>query len=415
MKKYLLLIIIIATTLSMTAQENTKFYGYIQPLIWHFESNQDFGKNVTYNTAGIAQSNFFLTSDFKNDLSVLINFELINNFSSEKEWGALNLQEAYLKWSPSENLNLKFGQVIPAFNNLFEKYNNTPELPYLLSPKLYEVTLGNLVDIFDNLPQKAIIQASGELPLNNYLILDYAASLNHSINKFHSSPQNDLRPYYVSYGQSAESYIGYGGRIGLRSADVKLGVSVYSDVSNQRKFKWTENGDMVDLGDMGRIKFGFDFSVRKNNFTLSGEFLLNKTSISDRRVDVKNVYENNRDTSFTTVDNFLNYAHSKNRMFIGNGFDRTFYYISLMYNFTQDVFVYAMYDYMQDLVDPYYFGTDGYKGVSLGGGWKVNPNVVLKSQGVYNFIKYENTKDYINYVITDYTEFYLVVGASISF
>jgi len=87
----------------------------------------------------------------------------------------------------------------------------------------------------------------------------------------------------------------------------------------------------------------------------------------------------------------------------------------LQYNFTDNIYGYVMYDYLDDDINPYYFGTEGYKGFSFGAGWQVNDNVVLKAQLVQHNVKYDNTHDYINWTKTDYSEIFMVVGTSISF
>jgi hypothetical protein len=412
MKSLLLVLVVLAFTKAVYS-EGLNFSGYIQPYFLHFESAQTYGSGHIYNSGGLSQANFIIQGDFDKNFSALVNFELLNNFSADKGWGTLNLQEAYLKWEHNNYLVIKFGQILPQFNNLNEIYYKTTELPYILRPRLYEATLGNLVDIFDILPQKALIQISGDAPISDNIKLDYAGYINHAINKFHSNQNNDLLPSYVPYGQSAESYLGYGGRIGIHTGSLKAGVSAAADVSNQRKFKWTEAGNLADLGDMGRMKLGADLSFKIYGFTFAGEVLACNTTIPDKNVTIKNIYNNNQDTVMKIKD-FLDYANKKDKMFIGTGFDRLFYYVSLKYNPTEDIFVYFMYDYLDDKIDPYYFGTEGYKGFSIGAGWNVTKNIVLKAQFQRNNAKYENTFDNINYTLSDYHETFIAAGVSIS-
>ena len=442
MKKFILLFAAFVFAQGAKAMDNVQFFGFIQPIFWHFQSDQDYWSKVKYNTGGVSQGNFFITADFDDNLSTFINFELINNFSTDKEWGAFNLQEAYLKWEPNNYVNLKFGQVIPQFNSMFEIYNRTPLLPYLLRPQIYEATIGNLVDIFDILPQKALVHLSGYMPVSDGVKLDYATYINHTVNAFHSSPSNDLKPYYVAYGQGASPYLGYGGRVGLRVGDLKVGISASTDKGNQSKFKWTEgsypdnprdpkdpmdtDGDKnpfeqqtADLGEITRIRIGADFSMKFAGFTLSGEYMMNKSNIDDHNVTFDDVYDldvaNKPITKTMSVKDFLKYANSKNKMFIGSGLDKMSYFATLQYNFTDNIYGYVMYDYLEDEINPYYFGTEGYKGFSFGAGWQVNDNVVLKAQLVQHNVKYDNTMDYTNYTQTDYSEMFMVIGTSIAF
>lgn len=414
MKRFILITLLLFPV-ALLAQDNVRFFGYVQPILQTFQSDQDFWDEVKYNTAGVSQANFFVSADFANNLSAFVNFELINNFSTDKKWGALNLQEAYLKWYHSNYLTVKFGQVIPQFNALFEIYNRTPLLPYLVRPKLYEATSGNLVDIFDILPQKAIAQVTGYLPLTDAFKLDYAAYLNHSVNKFHSNPNNDLKPYYVAYGQSASPYLGYGGRIGIRHSNFSIGGSATHDMSNQRRFRWTESGDEANLGDIPRMRLGADFSFNYGPVTLTGEVMVNQSKYEDdRTVTFTDVYDNDLEKTMT-LDEFFKYAHGQNKMFIGEGLDKLFYYVTLQYNLTDEIYGFVMYDYLKDEIDPYFFGIEGYKGIALGAGWNVNDNVVLKAQYQFNQALYENTLDYVNYEETEYREHFITLGTSISF
>ena len=422
MKKFLTIFALFATFTITSAQENTQFFGYIQPLYFHYQSDQDYWSKVKFNSGGVSQANFFLTSEFKNDLSAFVNFELINNYSSDKKWGAFNLQEAYLKWAPNTNFNLKFGQIIPQFNSFFEIYNRTPIIPYLIRPKVYEATSGNLVDIFDILPQKALLHINGTQPFDD-IKLDYAAYINHAVNKFHSNPNNDLLPYYAAYGQSATERVGYGGRLGMRYKDnLKLGVSGTIDYENRHKFKWNENGDIADLGEFRRTRIGADLEIKFAGFTLSGEYMQVRSNLDNKYM----MDPLQGDSVNILVKDFLKKAYDNDAVFIGNSLDKDWMYLTLQYNPTPETFVYAMYDKLNDKTDPYYFGKEGFYGITLGGGYNVNDNVVLKAQVIKNFCKFDNPplidgepSSYPypnkNYVVTDYTEMYFVLGASISF
>ena len=78
----------------------------------------------------------------------------------------------------------------------------TELLYYLVSKrKLYDATSGNLVDIFDILPQKALLQVYGSIPVNSVNI-EYAIFAGNPPNKFMVSPNNNnlLPPGYVASG-----------------------------------------------------------------------------------------------------------------------------------------------------------------------------------------------------------------------
>lgn len=399
MCKKLLFILLLPLLGTTFAQSNIDVYGYAQTSYLFFNNSYDpyppeGEKNYKYNNMGIGQLNLFFAKDFGDDFSAFINFEFINNYSSDKHFGSFNLQEAYVKWDYRNFLKVKFGMIIPQFNNLFEIYNRTPLLPYLIRPKLYDATGGNLVDIFDILPQKSLLQVNGFIPFNA-INLEYAFFLGNPPNKFISSTDNDLLPGYVAFGQSAESYFSYGGRTGLRLGDFRIGVSGSIDKDNRRNFVKNSMEETADLGDLDRYRIGSDLNFKFGNFELSAEYLLVKTSLSSE------------------IQDSLNAWNELDPYFIGNSFDKTFYYATLQYYLSEKLNFYIMYDYLNDKVDPYYFGLDGYYGYHFGGAYFINDSVILKLQYTKNFARYD-TGEEVN-PIRKYSENNVAAGVSITF
>lgn len=381
------------------AQNTIDIYGYVQSsyLFFHNYYNPfppSGEANYTYHNMGINQLNLFFAKDFGDDFSSFINFEFVNNYSSDKGFGSFNLSEAYIKWDYRDFLKLKFGMVIPQFNALFEIYNRTPLLPYVVRPKLYDATSGNLVDIFDILPQKALIQIYGSIPVES-TNLEYALFAGNPPNSFLSSPNNNLLPGYVAYGQSAVNYISFGGRIGIRTSNIRLGVSASFDKDNRRNFIKNSLGDSVNLGDLNRYRLGSDLYFKLGNFELSAEYLITKTKVS------------------SDLQDSLDTWNASDPYFIGKSFDKTFYYATLLYNVSSKIFVYIMYDYLNDSVNPYYFGLDGYYGYHLGGGYYLNDNILFKIQYFKNFGRFDTGEAVIP--IRNYYENNVAVGVSIIF
>jgi hypothetical protein len=383
----------------LNAQSSIDIYGYVQSSYLFFHNKFDpyppeGEQNYTYHNMGLNQLNLFFVNDLGENFSGFINFEFINNYSSDKGFGSLNLQEVYLKWDYHDYLKVKFGVVIPQFNAMFEIYNRTPLLPYLIRPKLYDATSGNLVDIFDILPQKALVQIYGSVPIDNSH-LEYALFAGNPPNKFISSPQNDLLPGYVAYGESAVKYFSLGGRIGLKTNAFRIGISGSIDKDNRENFVKNEDGDISNLGDLPRYRIGSDFDFKFSNFELSAEYLIVKSKVTP------------------AIQDSLNEWSSLYPYFIGNSFDKTFYYATLLYNFSDRLFTYVMYDYLNDSVDPYYFGLDGYYGYHVGGGYYLNDNIILKAQFTRNFARFDTGEDVIP--IRKYSENNIAVGVSLSF
>lgn len=415
----------------LEASENLSIFGYVQPYVTNFSSSYPDStppgeSNYTYNHAGVAQFNLFIANKFSNDLSAMVNLEITNNYSSNKGFGNFNLQEAFLKWEANELVNIKFGMFLPKFNQMFEIYNRTPLLPYLNRPKLYETSSGNLVDIFDILPQKGLVQISGNLNLSeeSNLAINYALYINHPTNGYISSPTNDLIPGYVAFGQSAVDFFGYGARIGLKYEGLSLGFSITSDKDNKRNYKSNiankykaylmdavsdtssqtfydlYSSDQTNLGDISRLRIGADFSFKYKGLTLTGEYV--KVDADENAKTVSNPN--------TTVADQLKLWNNENAYFFGKTIDKKFYFVSLQYDY-EDYFVYTMYDYLDDGNDPFFFGEEGYSGFSLGAGWNIDSNLVIKGQFTKNTAKY-NIGD--NFIVK-FNDMSISLGCSIMF
>jgi hypothetical protein len=281
---------------------------------------------------------------------------------------------------------------VPQFNALLEVYNKAPLLPYILRPQVYETNQENLIDNFNILPQKALLHVNGSIPVQAF-ILEYSVFLGSATNGFISSPDHDLGPGYVAFGQSSVSYLSRGGRIGLQYGDIRAGVSIATDHENQRQFD--NNGTAEDLGDIPRTKVGADFSVSVAGFTLSAEYL---------KVTAK---------TSTAVKDSLAAWHAPNPYQVPGNLDKEFYYLTVQYELTSSVFAYAMIDFLQDDANPIYFGAEGFKGYHLGGGYAVNEFVVLKCQVSNVKAKYVGQPE--PYPVRRYDQMQISVGASFSF
>jgi len=401
----------------LVAQEEITVFGYFQPYYTSFSN--EYGppgpptgeENFSYNTLGIGQLNLFFQRPIGENFTAFVNFEYVNNFSTGNGFGTYSIQEAYFLWDYKDFLRVKFGMVIPKFNAMFQIYNRTPLLPYLNRPKLYEASTGNLVDIFDILPQKALIHIDGFVP-TSVANFDYALYISGPTNGFISSPKNDMIPGYVPFGQSAVKYVGLGGRVGITSGPVKAGVSFSTDVENKRHYladvankyiSYMEDSvaqvylnDPTNLGDLNRIRIGADVTITLGDLTIAGEFLQTNTDVS---------------ASNQTI---LNQWNANDSYYIGKGFNKLFYYASATYDISPEAYLFAMYDFLDDKADPFYFGIEGYYGISGGGGYHVNENVVLKAQFTRNQARYDIQELGPNDQ-RDFYDYWYSVGASISF
>src|SRR5690606_13765889 len=113
------------------------------------------------------QLNIFLNKNLSNDFSAFVNLEFTNTFSSERNWGGLNLEEAWMKYSHSDAFNIKAGLLIPKFNYLNEIKNKTPLLPYVGRPTAYEATLAAALNLEAYIPARAFLQVNGLVPVGD--------------------------------------------------------------------------------------------------------------------------------------------------------------------------------------------------------------------------------------------------------
>ena len=120
-----------------------EIFGYFQNEFEH-QHHTDSG---SFNTFALQELNLFFRKDLGKGLTSFVNLEAINNFSSSKRWGSLDLQEAWVRYKVGRRLNLKFGLQIPIFNNLNEIKNRTPLLPYVIRPLVYEASFSDIIPL----------------------------------------------------------------------------------------------------------------------------------------------------------------------------------------------------------------------------------------------------------------------------
>jgi hypothetical protein len=172
-------------------------------------------------------------------------------------------------------------------------------------------------------------------------------------------------------------------------------VSASFDQYNGRIFIKDSQGDTADIGDINRARYGADLYYKIWNFELSGEYLIVKNFVP------------------SAIQDSLNLWSSQDPYFIGNSLDKKFYYATLLYNITDNLFCYVMWDYLNDEINPYYFGLDGYYGYHFGGGYNINDNIVLKFQYNKNFSRFDTGEDV--FPIRKYYENIFTIGVSFTF
>lgn len=293
----------------------------------------------------LQQANIFASKDLGSSFSAFLNLEFVNSYSSDKGWGKFNLQEAFVKYEGSDAFNIKAGMFLPAFNNLYEVYNRMPLLPYITRPFVYETSFNTLLPPEDYLPTRALLQVYGFVPIGDTKV-DYAV--------YFGNPEDSyIAPKFSGAlnvpGWSGVSLKSVGARVGVRSGTLKVGVSTTFDSDNRRDTAAANN-----FGDVPRQRIGADLSYSIAGFTLSGELIMVNNNLTD--------------------DQKKRIAANK---LLGGDMNKVFYYVTLQYDVNDQLFVYGMYnsieDHFSNVVNPL-------TGVSGGAGYRANDNVVIKLQ-----------------------------------
>ncbi|MFQ5633065.1 MAG: porin, partial [bacterium] len=308
-RKFLLCIFMLSAGLTQAhaqlSESPLRIYGYFQNSFTHqTESNDDPEKN----SFNMQQLNLLFQKKLGKHWRAFVNFEFINSFSSSRQWGAANLEEAWAAYSKNEKFNLKLGLLLPIFNNLNEIKNRTPLLPYVIRPIAYETSFQEFIPVEDFAPARAFVQTYGFLPVKE-LKLDYAAYLGNSPN---IAAQNPLNPEeFTQTGVDTTNTFMIGGRIGLRYYDdFKIGLSAtYDKTRIVAMAREVLSAPTIQFGNIPRRRFGGDLSFELWNFSFESEFILVRHDEDIEKTDL----------------------------------DRDFYYATLGYLINERLFIYVSY------------------------------------------------------------------------
>lgn len=289
---------------AQSGPSDLNIFGYFQ-ISAQYQSESD--SDQAYTAFTVQQLNLFMQKDLARRWTSLVNFELLNNYSSFRGWGGFNLEEAWIRYRSSRQFNVKIGLHIPPFNALNEIKNRMPLLPYIVRPLIYESSLGEVVTLEEFAPQRAFLQVYGILPGDN-LKVDYAAYIGNSPNV------RSVNPIGGTTGVDTTTYMLVGGRLGLRlnefGNELRIGGSITHDRSNRlvgaEEFV---GGDEDRFEGRPRLRTGLDFAYRLNRFSLEAEYVFADYDFGDERINA----------------------------------DSEFYYATLGYDVNEDLFVYGSY------------------------------------------------------------------------
>jgi hypothetical protein len=290
-----------------------KIFGYFQNSLQHWTAFEDIRE---HNSFSLQQLNFFLQKDLGRNWTALVNFEFLNNFSSSHQWGAANLEEAWLRYRLNEKFSIKLGLQIPTFNNLNEINNRTPILPYIIRPLVYETSFGEFYPVEEFVPARAFAQIYGFLPLGQ-LKLDYAVFVGNSPNVSNSAIGSEASRNEHTGIDTTTTFL-VGGRIGIRYGDLKLGISATHEKRNDFMYIAQDIGRRPsELKEIPGVRLGGDLSYGFGDFWFESEFI---------RVDIN--------SGIPELDLGLE-----------------FYYATLGYYWTEKLFIYGSYWITQSKVN----------------------------------------------------------------
>jgi hypothetical protein len=319
-------------------------YGYFQTTLQYINYDDSNNDETTFT---LQQLNLFFQKDLAKNWSAFINFEVLNNFSSSRDWGAINLEEAWVKYRVSNELNVKFGLQIPIFNHLNEIKNRTPLLPYVIRPVVYETSFNEFLALEEYAPLQAFLQAYGFFSAGK-IKLDYAGYIGNSPN-INSDPNQG-----VTGVDTTDTFL-FGGRVGLRYKDLKMGVSGAYDRISAIRLPFAFGNELFrDIPESPRFRFGADVSLNTRKILLEGEIILVNYDVEFRRMP----------GDIGTLPQLT--------------FKRRFYYGTAGYHVIEPLLVYANWWLASEETLP--FVTNDFEAWSIGAAYSLNDRLVFKAQ-----------------------------------
>jgi hypothetical protein len=371
-----IVIILYITTGYAQEEKPIDVFGFFQAKYTHTAESSLGNSKASF---GLQQMNIMMRKDLGQNFSAFINLQMTNSFNTERMWGTMNLEEAWMKYRLSEGFSIQGGLLIPAFNNLNEIKNKTPLLPYIIRPLIYESSFSTIIDNGDFVPEHAFVQVSGTQNLSQ-VKLDYAVFLGNS------------EPSYIfttgalstsPAGDDTTTFKMVGGRVGIRTGDIKAGISATYD--REKAEEEIIPGMILSAGNVPRIRIGGDLSFKIKDFSFEGELITVTFPMND--LTKASLHQLVRMTTIpgTNISPF----HA--------GLDEKFGYVNLMYDINDQWYVYCGGDYLQD--DAETFFKDGLTLLTFGGGYRPIDRVVLKGQYLHVGAKNE---DFIKFNIKTY-------------
>jgi len=254
----------VTDTAAQVDESPIRIFGYFQTQFNQYDGNPQ--QEGATNTFLLQQLNIFLQKDLSEDFVALVDMEVLNTFSTSEATGALNMEEAWVRYRAGRGFNVKVGLQIPIFNHLNTIKNQTPVLPYVTRPFIYEESFDQLASLDEFVPARAFAQVFGTLPTRP-LRLDYALFVGNSPNV---RSNDDLG----QSGVDTTNTVMLGGRVGLRVQALKVGISATHETVNQFQFLADFTPiPRAALTGIPRIRLGVDLRYSLGPVTFEGEYI----------------------------------------------------------------------------------------------------------------------------------------------
>lgn len=330
----------------------------------------EFNTRSEANSFSLHQLNLFFRKPISERTTFFLNLEATGSYSTQNQSGNFQIPEGWLSYNHSEKLTLKMGLLIPRFNNLNEIKNRLPLFPYLIRPTIYEALFNGVFISEDYLPERAYFQMSGDLPLYNKYLFDYAFYVGNSESSYSSNNQpgegslDDEEAATIYKGENLTTQLSYGARLGLKNIfqSFKIGLSATYDHDNRNETAETSFSRLPDLvmpafGDVSRYRIGTDLSFSYKKFTFEGEYI--------------GVFHNHSEIH-------------KTPQYRNADLNKYFYYGVLTYNFSEKMYSFIGHNKFADNSYEFLLAKSADKaGITydtIGGGWRPMENVVFKFQ-----------------------------------
>jgi hypothetical protein len=328
--------------------DDLRLFGYFQNNFDRTSVDLDKVNLIKDNSFLMQQMNIFMAKDFNPELGSFVNLEFTNSYSSAINVGDIKIEEAWVKYSPSNSINIKAGLLIPRFNNLNEIKNKTVILPYILRPLVYETVFSTQFNTEDFVPEQVYLQAYGDVSLGSDLRMNYTAYAGNL-----SSENLMKNSAGLAAGSDSSRYKMVGGRLGFDYNNLSFGISGTYDRKNLFAY---------GIGYVPRMRFGAYLNFATSGFELESEYIRVYNKLTSEDYNLLKGLQMFNPTAPT-------------------GFNKYYFHVNLLYNVNDKLFAYAGYDYLT--TEDNYYSMGGIKQPTFGGGYKIGDNVVLKAQYAY--------------------------------